>query len=173
MPSRVPGTPLSIRGGKLPGPPWCDGSAMIYDSNRDCLWLSAAKDLSRYDLKTGQLEAIKLPLPTLLGDYPFWRESIFLPPDDLILLAKLFKDPQGRFKNVAYDIKANRWMWIDLPFISDADGKPLTFTENPFSWNSAIFYDAGRKLVVLHQPVNLWLLRFDRSKARETDLESQ
>ncbi len=164
---------LPVDGDKLAGPPWCDGSAMIYDSSRDCLWLSLSKDLSRYDLKTGRLEAVHPPLPAILGENPFWREAVFLPQDDLILLAKLFKDPQGRFTNVAYDAKANKWVRIQLPFISEADAKPQEFKENPFSWSSAIFYDASRKLVVLHAPVNFWFLHFDRNKAAIVPLEMQ
>ena len=89
-----------------------------------------------------------------------------MPGADLILLMRLFPGPDGKLKNVAYDPAANRWLWLDLPFVSG--GKPHQFRKGraPFSWNAALHYDAKLGVVLLHNPVTVWALRLDRGTAK-------
>ena len=157
--------PLKMKGPKLPGP-WCDGSGMCYDSTRNCLWLAPGKELFRFDKSNGTLTRIATAPPTALGKLALWREQVHVPGADLILLMRLFPGPDGALRNVAYDPAANRWLWLDLPFVSG--GKPHAFRKDrtPFSWNAALHYDAKLGVVLLHNPVTIWALRLDRGTAR-------
>jgi hypothetical protein len=140
---------------------------MCYDSKRDCLWLAPGREVFRYDMKTGQAIKVDTTPPAELGKFAFWREQVHIPEADLILLMRLFKAPDGKMKNVAYDPAENRWYWLELPFVSK--GKPHDFAkraDRPFSWNSALLRDPNRRLVLLHNPVTIWALQLDRSSAR-------
>jgi len=162
---RLPQTGAKVRR------PWCDGSGMCYDAKRDCLWLAPGKTLCRYDIKSGTVTRVTSDVPKVLGTFALWREQVYVPEADLILLMRLFKAPDGKVKNIAYDPAANTWYWIDLPFV--AGGKPRTFEKNPFSWTGALFYDAKRNVVLLHNPITVWALRFERETARMTEITGE
>jgi hypothetical protein len=164
--------PLPQSGPKIKGP-WCDGSGMCYDSKRDCLWLAPGAELFRYDFATGAITKVETKPPKALGKFALWREQVHLPDADLILLMRLFPDANGQLRNVAYDPAANKWHFIELPFVSD--GKPHVFRKEgtPFSWNSALHYDAKFRVVLLHNPVTVWALRLDRKAAKLTEVSEQ
>ena len=161
--------PLPRTGANFPRP-WCDGSGMCYDAKRDCLWLAPGKTIFRYDIETGTVTRIETAVPEVLGKFALWREQVYLPEADLILLMRLFTAPDGRLKNIAYDPTADKWYWIDLPFAEG--GKPRTFEKNPFSWTGALFHDAKRKVALLHNPITVWALRFDRETAKMTEVSA-
>lgn len=152
---------LAKTGPSLPRP-WCDGSGMAYDETRNALWLSAGRSLYRYDIDTGALSAVPGGVPAVLGDHALWREQVHLPEADLILLMRRFDGPAGGKVNVAYDPAAARWYAVDLPF---SDG-----AEHEFSWSAALLRDPATGLVLLHNPVTFWVLRFDRATAAMTDI---
>ncbi|MFP4055452.1 MAG: hypothetical protein ACLF0G_01115, partial [Candidatus Brocadiia bacterium] len=133
---------------------------------RQCLWLAPRKELFRYDMATGRLAKVETTPPEALGKFALWREQVYVPGADLVLLMRLFPGPDGKMRNVAWDPAANRWLWLDLPFV--AGGKPHTFRrpKKPFSWSSALHYDAKLGVVLLHAPPNVWALRLDRATAK-------
>jgi len=142
--------------------PWCDGSGMAYDKTRDALWLAPGNTLYRYDLATGNLEEINTTPPAILGGkYALWREQVYLPEADLLLLMRRF-GPEGAKVNVAYDPTANKWYSIALPFDDDK--------EHSFSWSSALMVDAASGLVLLHNPISFWALKLDRQSAALVEL---
>jgi hypothetical protein len=146
---------------------------MCYDSKRDCLWLAPGAELFRYDFATGAITKVETKPPKALGKFALWREQVHVPDADLILLMRLFPDANGQLRNVAYDPAANKWLFIELPFASD--GKPHVFRKEgtPFSWNSALHYDAKFRVVLLHNPVTVWALRLDRKAAKLTEVSEQ
>lgn len=160
--------PLPLTGPKLAGP-WCDGSGMCYDRTRNCLWLAPGNEIFCYDIATGTLAKVLMSSPKALGKFALWREQVHVPGADLILLMRLFAGPDGKPQNVAYDPAANRWLWLDLPFVSG--GKPHQFRKGrtPFSWNAALHRDAKLGVVLLHNPVTVWALRLDRGTAKITE----
>jgi len=158
------------QGGPKIRAPWCDGSGMCYDSRRDCLWLAPGNELFRYEFQSGAVSKVETRVPKVLGRFALWREQVFVPEAGLILLMRLFQAPDGHLKNVAYDPGANKWYFIDVPFVSG--GKPHAFRKGrrPFSWNSAIHYAPKFKVVLLHHPVAVWALRLDRKAAKMTEM---
>lgn len=143
------------------GPPWTDRSGMVYDSKRDALWIATGDRLYRYDLASGNLIKVATTLPAVLDKFAFWRETVYLPDADILLLMARFGPADATF-NVAYDPAANTWYSIALPF---DDGK-----EHEFSWNSAMVVDAASGMVLLHKPVSFWALKLDRDTAPMTEL---
>ncbi|HUT33839.1 MAG TPA: hypothetical protein VNE39_10180 [Planctomycetota bacterium] len=41
----------------------------------------------------------------------------------------------------------------------------------PFSWNSALHYDARFGVVLLHNPIRVWALRLDRKAAKMAEAQ--
>ncbi|MBW2734840.1 MAG: hypothetical protein JRH20_20830 [Deltaproteobacteria bacterium] len=144
---------------------YCDGAGMAYDRKRDALWLApaGANTLYRYDLASGNLEQVATTPPAILGgEHALWREQVYLPEADVVLLMRRF-GAEGAKVNVAYDPRANRWYSIALPF---DDGE-----EHSFSWQSALMFDAVSGLVLLHNPVSFWALKLDRATAGFVELK--
>ncbi len=105
--------------GKVP-PPVCDGSALCYDSKRDALWMTSFNgyqkpngNIWRLDLKTAAVTAMNpsnaATLGVAKGFHSEIRESIYLPPADLILFNNFTAGRQ-----IAYDPKANRWVTLNI-----------------------------------------------------------
>jgi hypothetical protein len=141
---------------------WCDGMALCYDSKRDCLWY-AGKEIFRYDLKSGTVEKINVKPPKRLGEWALWREQVFIPDADLILLMRRFKGPDGQDSNVAFDAGENKYYAVELPF---SDGKP-----HNFSWSSALHFDAKLGVALLHDgSSSFWALKLDRKTAKLTEI---
>ena len=105
--------------GKMPAPV-TDGSSFCYDSKRDALWMASFLDYQkpsgniwRLDLKTGTVAAMNpsnaATLGTAKGFHSEIRESIYLPPADLVLFNNF---TAGR--HIAYDPNANRWVTLAI-----------------------------------------------------------
>ncbi|MBW2736553.1 MAG: hypothetical protein JRH20_29545, partial [Deltaproteobacteria bacterium] len=142
--------------------PFCDGSGMAYDSQRNVLWLAPGNTLYRYSLLSGRLEEISTTPPAILGGrYALWREQVYLPGADLLLLMRRF-GPDSAKVNVVYDPTANKWFSIALPF---DDGQ-----EHEWDWTSALMFDSASGLVLLHSPSAFWVLKLDRSMAALVEL---
>jgi hypothetical protein len=144
---------------------------MCYDSKRNCLWLAPRKEIFRYDIGSGMVAKVPAAVPRVLGKFALMREQVHVPDADLILLMRLFKNPGGQLANVAFDPRTGRYHFIELPFVSR--GKPHTFRRpgaNPFSWSSALHYDAAFKVILLHHPPNVWVLRLDRAGAKMSEI---
>lgn len=148
------------------GPIWCDGHALRYDSKRDCLWFANDKDIWRYDMATGKAAKLGITKPKALGQFIFWGEQVYLPDADLMLIMRLFKAPDGKLRNIAWDPSDSRFYWVDLRF--EAKGKPVEFKDNPFSWSDALAYDPTLNLVILNNSSDykVWVLKFDRKAAK-------
>jgi hypothetical protein len=144
------------------GRAWCDGHALCYDSKRDCLWM-ANKNIFKYDIKTGTVTKAKAQIPGFLGKFALWREQVYIPDADLILLMRLFKAPDGKVKNVAWEPDTGKYYFIEMPFMSR--GKPAKIKKS-FSWSHALHYDAKLKLVILNTQREPIFLRFDRATAK-------
>ncbi|MCY3018944.1 MAG: hypothetical protein NTW87_07950 [Planctomycetota bacterium] len=149
---------------------WCDGHALRYDSKRDCLWLANDKAIFRYDLATGKAEKLEVKKPKALGQFVLWGEEVYIPDADLILLMQLFKKPDGKLGNVAWDPAENKFYWVDLKFVEN--DKPVEFKEPPFSWSDALSYDAELKLVLLNNSSarKVWVMKLDRKTAGLTEI---
>jgi len=149
---------------------WCDGHGLRYDSKRDCLWLANDKAIFRYDLATGKAEKLEVKKPKALGQFIFWGEEVYLPDADLMLMMNLFKKPDGKLANVAWDPGENKFYWADLTFMEH--GKPVEFKDPPFSWSDALCYDPGLKLVLLNNSsaCKVWALKLDRKTARMVEI---
>ncbi len=145
------------------GRAWCDGHAMCYDSKRDCLWM-AHGDVFKYDIKTGTVEKLGAARPGVLGKFALWREQVHIPEADLILVMRMFKAPDGKMKNIAWDPQSRKYFFVELPFVTD--GKPKAITKNPFSWSQALHYDPKLKVAILNTQRRPWFLRFDRKTAK-------
>jgi hypothetical protein len=162
--------------GKLPwdGPAfggiYADGHDVIYDSKRDCLWLANDKAIFRYDMASGKAEKLEVKKPKALGQFIFWGEEVYLPDADLILLMNLFKKPDGKAGNVAWDPGQCKFYWVDLKFVEN--DKPAQLKDSPFSWSDALCYDPGLKLVLLNNSsaYKVWALKFDRKTAAMVEI---
>jgi hypothetical protein len=152
--------------------PWCDGSGLCYDAKRNCLWLAPKRELFRYDFADGTMVKVETKPPKALGQFALWREQVHVPEADLILLMRLWPGPDGQPRQAAYDPVANKWYWLTLPFVT-ADGRPHAFgkKDTPFSWNSARCHDRRFGVVLLHNPVSVWALRFHRETARMSEVQ--
>jgi N-sulfoglucosamine sulfohydrolase len=106
--------------GKVPAPV-TDGSAFCCDTKRDALWMASfhgyqkpSGNIWRLDLKTGVVTAMNpsnaATLGMAKGFHSEIRESIYLPPADLVL----FNNFTGG-RQIAYDPNANRWVTLDIP----------------------------------------------------------
>jgi hypothetical protein len=156
---------LPYQGPKL-GPPWGDGSGLVYDRERDCLWI-ANGGIVKYDIATGSAAALKIRKPKF-SKFALWRESEPIPGTDLILLMRTFKHPDGTFKNLAVDVKQAKYFWVDLPYLTG--GKPYKDKHGrnapDFGWNSAMRWDPNRKLMWVHNPISFWVLKFEPTTAK-------
>lgn len=152
---------------------YCDGHSLCYDSKRDCLWLANDKTLMRYDLATGTAAKVDVQKPKALGQFIFWGEEVYLPGADLILLMNLFKRPDGKLMNIAWDPNDHKFYWADLQFVEH--GKPVEFKQPPFSWSDALNYDPELKLLVLNNSSarKVWLMKFDRKAARLEEMKDE
>lgn len=155
------------------GPIWCDGHGLRYDSKRDCLWMANDKAIFRYDLATGKAEKLDVKKPKALGQFIFWGEEVYLPEADLVLLMNLFKKPDGKLANAAWDPGNGKFHWVDLAFADS--GKPVEFKDSPFSWSDALRYDPGLKLVLLNNSSarRVWVMKFDRKTARMEEMSDE
>jgi hypothetical protein len=97
-----------------------------------------------------------------------WREPVAVPDTNLILLCQNYQAPDGKYKNLAVDVREGKYYWIELPYLSG--GKPYVGRNNrpapSFSWTTAMYWDARRKLVWVHSPITFWVLKFDRETAK-------
>jgi len=152
---------------------WCDGHGLRYDAKRDCLWFANDKAIFRYDLATGKAEKLEVKKPKALGQFIFWGEEIYVPDADLILIMNLFKKPDGKLSNAAWDPAENKFYWVALRFIEN--DKPVEFKEPPFSWSDALRYDPELKLAVLNNSSarKVWVLKFDRKSAGLEEIKDE
>jgi Galactose oxidase, central domain len=145
------------------GNAWCDGHALCYDSKRDCLWM-ANSSIFKYDIKSGTVTKSLASKPAVLGKFALWREQVHIPEADLILLMRMFKSPDGKMKNVAWDPESGKYHFVELAF--NSGGKTKVMKKNPFSWSQALHYDRKLKLVLLSTQREPIFLRFDRKTAK-------
>jgi len=161
---------LPYNGPKL-GAPWCDGTGLVYDAQRDCLWLSldTKRGIVRYDIKSGTGTRLGVTkFPKAVGKYPLWREPVAIPGTDFIMPMQNYKDSSGKYRNLVVDIRKKKYFWVDLPYISGGKaykgrrGRPVP----NFRVTSAMQWDARRKLVWIHNPISFWVLKFDPNTAK-------
>jgi len=146
---------------------WCDGPCLIYDSRRNCLWMTTDKEIVKYDFATGSSEKIECAKPAALDEWIFrGGEAVHLPDADLILAMCPLKRGEGRFSSYAWNPNDRRFYWVALPFMEG--GKEVAFKEPPFSYSDALAYDPDFKLVLLNNSsaYKVWALRFERQTAR-------
>ncbi|MBL8797878.1 MAG: hypothetical protein JNM56_28530 [Planctomycetia bacterium] len=150
---------------------WCDGHSLCYDSKRDCLWFASDKTVLRYNLGSHTATRVEVKKPQTLGQFYFWGEEVYLPEADLLLLMNLFKRPDGRLANVAWDPNDGKFYWAELAFVEA--GKPVEFKNPPFSWSDSLTYDAKLKLLVLNNSSarKVWVAKFDRKTARLEEIK--
>lgn len=147
--------------GSVPLSGWCDGNALCYDSKRDCLWFSPGDSIARYDCKSGTVERVVAKAPKALGQWALWREQVYIPGADLILLMQMFPGPDGKPTHVAFDPAANQYYFVDL------GGKP-----GVGPWSAAIHYDTQLGVALIHDGGSgVWALKLDRKTARMSALE--
>jgi hypothetical protein len=101
--------------GKPPAPV-CDGSALCYDSKRDCLWM-ASKDgygsrnirIWRCNVKSGAIEPMTPANGETIGRsiQGSVRESVYVPTLDAVFFNNIING-----KELAYDPEKNRWMLL-------------------------------------------------------------
>lgn len=98
--------------------PWpaTDGTAAVYDSRRDAIWLAPfagyqkpSGQIWRYDMKSGAVAAMNPAGQEEIGKGPAFmkksvRETVYLPQADLVLFNNFMQD-----RMVAYDPAKNRW----------------------------------------------------------------
>ena len=152
--------------GPKPAGIWCDGDGLCYDAKRDALWLSVGPDIYRYSFATNKGEKVPVRVPAGLGKYVFYGETAYLPDDDLILLMRRVRRPDGQWANLVFDPAAAKFHWMNAKIVGP-DGKEMAFKETPFGWDDALAYDPHLKLVVLNSSHlrNVFVLRFDRKRA--------
>ncbi len=103
-----------------PPRPVTDGSAMCYDSKRDALWIAtfreyqkASGNIWRCDLQTGAVAAMNpvnaKTLGVAQGFHSDIRESVYIPPADLVLFSNFTGGRQ-----IAYDPNGNRWVTLGI-----------------------------------------------------------
>jgi len=149
---------------------WCDGTAVCYDSKRDCLWTADDSSIVRYDFATGQAKKVAARKPKAVGRWMLWGEQVYLPEADLILIMRLFRRPDGRPSNVVWSPVDGKYYWADLKFVSG--GKPAKLGRG-FSWHDALAYDPALKVVLLNNSSarRVWVLKFDRKAARLEEIK--
>ncbi len=157
--------------GPPPGDAWCDGVCMIYDSKRNCEWITFDKEILKYDFASGNVEKQTPAKPASLGQWLLPAEAVYLPDADLILAMTMIKLKDGQLHNYAFDPNDGKFYTVDLQY-SD-DGKPVAFKDSPFSWSDAMDYDPELKLVFLNNSSSykVWALKFDRKSAKLTELK--
>jgi hypothetical protein len=165
---------LDARAGKWVKLPWkgpsvrryyCDGTCVCYDSKRDCLWTADRTQIIRYDVATGTAKKLDVKKPKAVGRWMLWCEQVYLPDADLILLMRVFKQPDGAQANIAWSPADKKYYWVELPYVSG--GKPAKIGRG-FSWHDALRYDPELKLVLLNNSSarRVWVLKFDRATAK-------
>jgi len=98
--------------GKLGGA-YCDKTGVCYDSKRDCLWLSSGgSPMYRYDFKGGTLTRLACPRAANV----FARETVYVPELDMLLNVARNRAAGGGEGNLAFDIKAGKWVLLQLPY---------------------------------------------------------
>jgi hypothetical protein len=158
------------------GAPWCDGTGMVYDPERDCLWMSGdtKRGIAKYDIKSGKAAKLEVAaFPKAVGKWPLWREPVAIPGTNLIMPMQNYEDGKDRFRNLALDVEERKYYWVDIPYISD--GKPFKGRRGRPAPNlrvtSAMQWDARRKLVWVHNPISFWVLKFDRATAKMEEVK--
>ena len=157
------------------GRPWCDGHALCYDSKRDGLWM-AHEDVFFYDFKTGKVEKLDVERPKRLGQWALWREQIYIPGADLILLMRRFDETgnitdrkaiaAGEGAHVAFDPQSRRYFEVHLDV---EGGQPRDLT-----WSAALHYEPALGMALLHDGFSgVWALKFDRATASMEESPSQ
>ena len=152
---------------------YADGHDVVYDSKRDCLWLSNDKVVFKYDLATGQAQNAEVRKPKALGQFFFWSEAVYLPDADLMLLMNLFARPGGGAGNVVWDPNDQKFYWADLKFLEN--DKPVDSKGLRFSWSDSLRYDPGLKLCVLNNSSarKVWTLKFDKQAAKLEEIKDE
>ncbi len=105
-------------GVKSLGRPFSDKSGLCYDSRRNALWIGVADghSMRRYDIETGQLRGFS----TRGAEGVYMRETVYVPALDMLVNVGRIAGAGGKRGNAAYDIEANKWVCLNLPF---SDGK--------------------------------------------------
>ncbi|MFW6158105.1 MAG: kelch repeat-containing protein [Planctomycetota bacterium] len=162
---------LQWKGARMPKV-WCDGTAVCYDSKRDCLWIADARQVLRYDFATGSAKKLDVKKPKAVGRWMLWAEQVYLPDADLILLMRAFKKPDGTRANIAWSPADKKYYWVELPYVSG--GKPAKIGRG-FSWHSALRYDPELELVLLNHSSarRVWALKFDRTTAKMEAIKAE
>ncbi len=145
---------------------WCDGPCVIHDSKRDCLWMTYAEEIFRYDIAKGTSEKIAFAKPKALDKWIFrGGEAVYLPEADLVLGMCPLKRPDGKVRSYAWDLNDGKFYWLDLKWVDG--GKEVEHKDKPFSYSDALAYDPKLKLVLLNNSSarKVWALRFDRATA--------
>jgi hypothetical protein len=155
---------------------WCDGGALCYDSKRDCLWFDPApngstRGINRYDFKTGAVEKVEVMVPKWITGRKFalWRDPVYVPGADLLLIGQDFTKPDGTRAQLIFDLVQAKYYKVELPYEA---GKAPDFTR--WAWNVAQHYDARLGVVLKHfawpgKP-HLHVLKLDRATLKMTEI---
>lgn len=149
---------------------WCDGPCMVYDSKRNCLWMTFEKEIYKYDFALGAGEKLMPAKPKAIGQWLLPGEAVYLPDDDLILAMAPAKRADGKLVNYVWNPNDGKFYWVESKFV--ADGKDVEFKDNPFSWSDALAYDPELKLVLLNNSSasRVWAFKFDCQAAKLTEI---
>jgi hypothetical protein len=147
-----------------------DHHGMAFDSKRNRLLFfsdigTKKGNVAAYDIKTFKLEWLD---PTgadkALARY---RETIYLPDADLVLIGARVKDADDTWLWLAYDCEKNAW--VGLPLGGD---DPIGNKLGSFNNSMGLMYDPGRMLIwAVGQHSQVFALRLDLAKAAPKPLK--
>jgi hypothetical protein len=159
------------RGG-FDGGAWCDGPAMIYDSKRDCLWMTYPTTMYKYSFATGTVEKVAVTKPKALGKSALFQyEGEYVPEADMIMTMVLVNREGHGVGNYAYDPNDGKFYGMDLKFVEG--GKEVKFKRNIFNHSDALAYDPKLKLLLINNSSRgkVWVAKLDAKKARLQELK--
>lgn len=158
---------MPLSGVKLLGPSH-EGHGMVYDSKRDRLLMfgQGSGDVLSYDVKSGQVSALG---PAGKGSAVFknvrFRELVYLPEFDSVLIASRIPDAEGKMRWPLYDGGNNAWKAVLLSG-SEPTGKD-------YNVSLGLMYDAKRKLIwAADHAASISALRLDLKTADVKPVEA-
>ncbi len=158
--------PLPVSGATLPSTT-PDQQTMVYDANRDRLLLFSgrADDLGQgwsYDMTTQVLS----PLDPggrdgmIAADEHFFREAVFVPSNDLVVMGTAHDPGDGRLQTFLYHVDENQWYGYDLG--GDRDPQGL------FGVSLGLTIDSQERIWAINSRSHIFLLKLNPDTADKT-----
>jgi Galactose oxidase, central domain len=149
------------------GRPWCDGTTALYDSKRECIWF-ANNNIFKYNIKDGQVTKIAPTHHPVKKNRAFGREAVYVPELDMIMVQPVGKSKDGKFTNILWDPKTNKFYQVALPWISGGKAS----VPRGFGWSGAVHYDPANKTVIQTSGIGSpYVIRFNRKTLKMTELK--